>query len=50
MLEMTCWAFGMLLIVLFAVTVPSTKIALYNVTDDVKTEESKVTTLTERAD
>jgi len=34
----------------FAVTVPSTMIALYNVADDVKGEESKVTTLTERAD
>jgi outer membrane protein OmpA-like peptidoglycan-associated protein len=34
----------------FAVTMPSTMIALYNVADDVKGEESKVTTLTERAD
>lgn len=34
----------------FAVTVPSTMIALYNVADDVKGEESKVETLTERAD
>ena len=34
----------------FAVTVPSTMIALYNVADDVKGQESKVTTLTERAD
>jgi hypothetical protein len=34
----------------FAVTVPSTMIALYNVADDVRGRESKVTTLTERAD
>jgi outer membrane protein OmpA-like peptidoglycan-associated protein len=34
----------------FAVTVPSTMIALYNVADDVKGEESKVATLTERTD
>jgi outer membrane protein OmpA-like peptidoglycan-associated protein len=34
----------------FAVTVPSTLVALYNVADDVKGEESKVTVLTERAD
>jgi outer membrane protein OmpA-like peptidoglycan-associated protein len=34
----------------FAVSVPSTMIALYNVDDDVKGTESKVTTLTERAD
>jgi outer membrane protein OmpA-like peptidoglycan-associated protein len=34
----------------FAVSVPSTMIALYNVGDDVKGTESKVTTLTERAD
>jgi outer membrane protein OmpA-like peptidoglycan-associated protein len=34
----------------FAVTMPSMMIALYNVADDVKGEESKVTTLTERAD
>jgi outer membrane protein OmpA-like peptidoglycan-associated protein len=35
----------------FAVTVPSTMIALYNVADDVEgAAESKVTTLTERAD
>ncbi|HUF73720.1 MAG TPA: OmpA family protein [Gammaproteobacteria bacterium] len=34
----------------FAVTVPSTMIALYNVADDVEGEASKVTTLTERAD
>jgi outer membrane protein OmpA-like peptidoglycan-associated protein len=34
----------------FAVTMPSTMIALYNVGDDVKGTESKVTTLTERAD
>ena len=34
----------------FAVTVPSTMIVLYNVADDVKGDESKVTTLTERAD
>lgn len=34
----------------FAVSVPSTMIALYNVADDVKGEESKVETLTERAD
>jgi outer membrane protein OmpA-like peptidoglycan-associated protein len=34
----------------FAVTMPSTMIALYNVGDDVKGSESKVTTLTERAD
>ncbi len=33
----------------FAVTMPSTMIALYNVGDDVKGSESKVTTLTERA-
>ena len=34
----------------FAVTVPSTMIVLYNVADDVKGDESKITTLTERAD
>lgn len=34
----------------FAVTMPSTMIALYNVGDDVRGSESKVTTLTERAD
>jgi outer membrane protein OmpA-like peptidoglycan-associated protein len=34
----------------FAVTMPSTMIVLYNVGDDVKGSESKVTTLTERAD
>jgi outer membrane protein OmpA-like peptidoglycan-associated protein len=34
----------------FAVTVPSTMIVLYNVADDVRGEETKVTTLTERAD
>lgn len=34
----------------FAVTMPSTMIALYNVGDDVRGTESKVTTLTERAD
>ncbi len=34
----------------FAVTVPSTMIVLYNVADNVKGGESKVTTLTERAD
>lgn len=34
----------------FAVTVPSTMIVLYNVADNVRGEESKVTTLTERAD
>jgi outer membrane protein OmpA-like peptidoglycan-associated protein len=34
----------------FAVTSPSTMIALYNVARNVKGEESKVTTLTERAD
>jgi outer membrane protein OmpA-like peptidoglycan-associated protein len=34
----------------FAVTVPSTMIALYNVGDNVKGNESKVTTLTERSD
>jgi outer membrane protein OmpA-like peptidoglycan-associated protein len=34
----------------FAVSVPSTMIVLYNVADDVKGSESKVTTLTERAD
>jgi outer membrane protein OmpA-like peptidoglycan-associated protein len=34
----------------FAVTVPSTMIVLYNVGDDVKGTESKVTTLTERSD
>jgi outer membrane protein OmpA-like peptidoglycan-associated protein len=34
----------------FAVTVPSTMIVLYNVADDVKGTESKVTTLTERSD
>ena len=34
----------------FAVTMPSTIIVLYNVGDDVKGGESKVTTLTERAD
>jgi outer membrane protein OmpA-like peptidoglycan-associated protein len=34
----------------FAVTIPSTMIVLYNVGDDVKGAESKVTTLTERVD
>lgn len=34
----------------FAVTMPSTMIALYNVGDDVKGSESTVATLTERAD
>ena len=34
----------------FAVTVPSSMIALYNVADDIKGTESKVTTLTERSD
>jgi outer membrane protein OmpA-like peptidoglycan-associated protein len=34
----------------FAVTVPSTMIAIYNVADDVEGEESKVTTLTSSAD
>jgi outer membrane protein OmpA-like peptidoglycan-associated protein len=34
----------------FAVTVPSSMIALYNVADDVKGTQSKVTTLTERSD
>jgi outer membrane protein OmpA-like peptidoglycan-associated protein len=34
----------------FAVTGPSTMIVLYNVADNVKGDESKVTTLTERAD
>jgi outer membrane protein OmpA-like peptidoglycan-associated protein len=34
----------------FAVTVPSEMIALYNVADNVKGTESKVTTLTERSD
>jgi outer membrane protein OmpA-like peptidoglycan-associated protein len=34
----------------FAVTVPSSMIALYNVADDVKGTESKVTTLIERSD
>ena len=34
----------------FAVTGPSTMIVLYNVADNVKGHESKVTTLTERAD
>jgi hypothetical protein len=34
----------------FAVTMPSTMIVLYNVGDDVKGGESKVTSLTERAD
>lgn len=34
----------------FAVSAPSTMVVLYNVADDVKGEESKVTTLTERAD
>jgi outer membrane protein OmpA-like peptidoglycan-associated protein len=34
----------------FAVTGPSTMIVLYNVADDVKGDESKVTTLTERTD
>jgi outer membrane protein OmpA-like peptidoglycan-associated protein len=34
----------------FAVTMPSTMIVLYNVADNVKGAESKVTTLTERAD
>src|SRR5262245_18923602 len=34
----------------FAVSVPSTMIALYNVAEDVKGTESKVTSLTERSD
>ena len=34
----------------FAVTVPSSMVALYNVADNVKGTESKVTTLTERSD
>ena len=34
----------------FAVSAPSTMIVLYNVADDVKGDESKVTSLTERAD
>jgi len=34
----------------FAVSAPSTMIALYNVAEDVKGSESKVTTLTERSD
>jgi outer membrane protein OmpA-like peptidoglycan-associated protein len=34
----------------FAVSLPSTMIALFNVADDVEGTESKVTTLTERAD
>ena len=34
----------------FAVTAPSTMIALYNVAEDVEGTETKVTTLTERAD
>jgi outer membrane protein OmpA-like peptidoglycan-associated protein len=34
----------------FAVSVPSTMIMLYNVADDVRATESKVTTLVERAD
>jgi outer membrane protein OmpA-like peptidoglycan-associated protein len=34
----------------FAVSVPSTMIAMYNVADDVEGTESKVTTLTERSD
>jgi outer membrane protein OmpA-like peptidoglycan-associated protein len=34
----------------FAVTVPSSMVALYNVADDVKGKESKIATLTERAD
>ena len=34
----------------FAVTIPSTMMVLYNVGDDVKGGESKVTTLTERVD
>jgi outer membrane protein OmpA-like peptidoglycan-associated protein len=34
----------------FAVTAPSNMMALYNVGDDVKGDESKVTTLTERSD
>jgi len=34
----------------FAVSVPSTMITLFNVADDVKGQESKVTSLTERAD
>lgn len=34
----------------FAVSVPSTMMVLYNVADDVEGEESKVTSLTERAD
>ncbi|HET7923422.1 MAG TPA: OmpA family protein [Rhodanobacteraceae bacterium] len=34
----------------FAVSAPSTMIALYNVADDVEADESKVTTLTERYD
>jgi hypothetical protein len=34
----------------FAVTIPSTMLVLFNVADDVRGEESKVTTLTERVD
>ena len=34
----------------FAVTVPSSMVALYNVADDVEGKESKIATLTERAD
>jgi outer membrane protein OmpA-like peptidoglycan-associated protein len=34
----------------FAATVPSTMIALYNVADNVRGEESRITTLTERTD
>jgi outer membrane protein OmpA-like peptidoglycan-associated protein len=34
----------------FAVTIPSTMMVLYNVGDDVKGDESKVTSLTERVD
>ena len=34
----------------FAVTIPSTMMVLFNVGDDVKGTESKVTTLTERVD
>ena len=34
----------------FAVSVPSTMVALYNVAEDVKGDESRITSLTERAD
>lgn len=34
----------------FGVSAPSTMVALYNIAEDVKGQESKVTTLTERAD